>query len=170
MTKGLPDRRVNAAAVVGPRDVWVGTDNGVVRWNGTELTSSGLDPALRHVDALALSADRESNVWIGTTEGLLRVNAHGVSMLEDREDVADRRELRERSATAVTALFEDREGSLWIGTPARHRAPARQQLHDLRARGRAAIGDERTDPRGRGGPHLVRAHQRRTLLAPRMGA
>ena len=117
VTKGLPDPRVNAVLVVGPRDVWVGTHDGVVRWNGTELTSSGLPPALRHVDALALSADRESNVWIGTTEGLLRVNAQGVSVLEDREDVADRRELRERSPTAVTALFEDREGSLWMGTP-----------------------------------------------------
>jgi ligand-binding sensor domain-containing protein/signal transduction histidine kinase len=108
VTKGLPDPRINAVLAAGPRDVWVGTHDGVVRWNGTELTSSGLPPALRHVDVLALAADRESNVWIGTTEGLLRVNAHGVSVLEDRD---------RGSRTAVTALFEDREGSLWMGTP-----------------------------------------------------
>jgi signal transduction histidine kinase/ligand-binding sensor domain-containing protein len=108
MRKGLPDPKINAVLPVGTRDVWVGTDKGIVRWNGTEITAEGLDPRLRRVAALTMLADRESNVWVGTTEGVLRVNAKGVSLLEDGED---------RSRTPVTALFEDREGSLWIGTP-----------------------------------------------------
>jgi ligand-binding sensor domain-containing protein len=96
VTKGLPDRKINALLPVGKRDVWVGTDKGVTRWNGREMTAAGLAPALRQAAALTMLADRESNVWIGTTDGLLRVNASGVSVLDDRED---------RSRTAVTALF-----------------------------------------------------------------
>ena len=106
--KGLPGRGINVVLPVGTRDVWVGTDKGIVRWNGTEITADGIAPALKGVVALTMAVDRESNIWIGTADGLLRVNAKGVSVLEDRED---------RSRTAVTALFGDREGSLWIGTP-----------------------------------------------------
>jgi signal transduction histidine kinase/ligand-binding sensor domain-containing protein len=160
VTKGLPDPRINAVLLVGPRDVWVGTHDGVVRWNGTELTSSGLPPALRHVDALALSADRESNVWIATTEGLLRVNAHGVSVLEDRENVADGRGRRDRSRTPVTALFEDREGSLWMGTP--------QGIERLRDSSFTTYGQAEGLPSETSGPILVDAESR-TWFAPTRG-
>ena len=58
---------------MGARDVWVGTDAGVVRWNGTAISTEGLDPGLRGAAATAMVADRESNVWIGTERGLMRV-------------------------------------------------------------------------------------------------
>jgi signal transduction histidine kinase len=108
VTKGLPDRTINAVLPVGARDVWVATNEGMVRWSGTEITADGLAPSLRRVVASTMTVDRESNVWIGAADGLLRVNARGVSRLEDREQAP---------RVAVTALFEDREGSLWIGTP-----------------------------------------------------
>jgi ligand-binding sensor domain-containing protein/signal transduction histidine kinase len=108
VTRTLSDRTISAVLPVGPRDVWVATSKGLVRWNGTTVTTEGLAPSLSRVVASTMMVDRESNVWIGTAEGLLRVNAKGVSRIEDREP-APRLE--------VTALFEDREGSLWIGTP-----------------------------------------------------
>src|SRR5262249_16536447 len=39
---GLPDRKINCLLPVGTQELWIGTDNGVVRWNGTELTRAGL--------------------------------------------------------------------------------------------------------------------------------
>ena len=51
--------------------------------------------------------DRQSNIWVGTSAGLSRLNAGGVSSLEQSE---------RRSTGPVTALFEDREGNLWVGT------------------------------------------------------
>jgi ligand-binding sensor domain-containing protein/signal transduction histidine kinase len=105
VTKGLQDRKVNTLLALDGSEVWVGTDAGVVRWNGRALTSEGVPAALSRLQVLAMTRDRGSNVWIGTPTGLLRVNAKGVSALRDRED----------SPRAVTVVFEDREGNLWIG-------------------------------------------------------
>lgn len=108
ITNGLPDRKINCLLPTGNRELWVGTDNGVVRWNGTELTRSGVPSALNHTQALAMVEDRDSNVWIGAaSRGLLRLNAGGVASLEEPGP---------RSSGAVTALFEDREGNLWVGS------------------------------------------------------
>jgi ligand-binding sensor domain-containing protein/signal transduction histidine kinase len=106
--KGLPSPAVAAVLPVGAHDVWVATSKGIVRWNGSEMTSDGLEPPVRGAVVSTMTADRDSNVWIGTADGLLRVNARGVARLEDRTP---------SSRLEVTALFEDRDGSLWIGTP-----------------------------------------------------
>jgi signal transduction histidine kinase/ligand-binding sensor domain-containing protein len=122
---GLPNLKINCLLPLGDRAVWIGTDDGVVRWNGREIAAAGVPAALAHVQALAMLADREANIWIGTaSQGLLRVNARGVSAL----DTASRGASGTHGAAAapgapdapgtpgiVTALFEDREGTLWIG-------------------------------------------------------
>ncbi|MBZ5675047.1 MAG: hypothetical protein LAP61_12450 [Acidobacteriia bacterium] len=106
ITRGLPDSKINCLLPDGDRDLWVGTDNGVVRWNGTELTSAGIPTSLDNFQALAMARDRDANIWVGTdSRGLLRFNAQGVSSLNGSDSSGD----------AVTAVFEDREGNLWIG-------------------------------------------------------
>jgi signal transduction histidine kinase/ligand-binding sensor domain-containing protein len=102
---GLNGRKVNAVLPVGARDVWIATDEGVVRWDGREISARGLDPRLFGAAATSLLADRESNVWIATGRGLMRVTTDGASTLEPAAP----------SRGPVTALFEDHDGSLWIG-------------------------------------------------------
>ena len=106
--RGAPDKKINALLPTGSQEVWVGTDNGIALWNGTELTQAGVPRALHHIQALVMARDRDSNIWVGTSGGLLRTNAKGVSPLERAGS---------RSRGAVTALFEDREGDLWVGGP-----------------------------------------------------
>jgi ligand-binding sensor domain-containing protein len=107
IAQGLPDPKINCLLPDGDRELWVGTDNGLVRWNGTELTLAGIPATLNRFQALALVKDRDGNLWVGTdSRGLLRVNRHGVSSFEGSE----------HSGVAVTALFEDREGNLWLGS------------------------------------------------------
>jgi len=50
--------------------------------------------------------DRNSNLWIGTARGLVRINSQGISFSEERDL---------RGNGGIKALFEDREGDLWIG-------------------------------------------------------
>lgn len=106
VTKGLPSRKITAMLAVG-MDVWIGTDTGVVRWNGSEITTEGVPPSLRRASALVMLTDQRSNLWIGTTAGLLRLNTDGVASLN----------VPKGTAPAVNALFEDREGNLWSGGP-----------------------------------------------------
>lgn len=106
--KALPDLKVNCLLADGDRDLWVGTDNGIVRWNGNELTTAGLPSSLLHVQALAMTRDRDGNIWVGTdSRGLLRLNSQGVAYLDQGVDP---------SHEAVTAVFEGREGNLWVGS------------------------------------------------------
>lgn len=106
--EGLPDLKVNALVATADNQLWVGTDSGVVRWDGTKLTKKGIPPLLDHVQALAMLVDRDSNLWVGTNElGILRVNAQGVATLPAPTG---------ESRQAVTAIFEDREGDLWFAS------------------------------------------------------
>src|SRR5215468_970200 len=103
--KGLPNSQINCILAVENQELWIGTDTGMVRWNGTALTSSGIPDALRHTRVFSMIRDRNSNIWVGAAAGLIRVNPQGVST--DRTGP--------QTTRAVTALFEDREGNLWTG-------------------------------------------------------
>jgi ligand-binding sensor domain-containing protein/signal transduction histidine kinase len=105
---GLPDLKVNCLLPDAEGGLWVGTDNGIVRWNGRELTAGAANPEqLRHFQALVMVLDRDGNIWAGTdSRGLLRLNSHGADLLTVGDSA---------SPQAVTALFEDREGDLWVG-------------------------------------------------------
>jgi len=104
--KGRSNSRINCLLALENRELWIGTDRGIVRWDGAEVTSVGVSSSLRHIQALSMIRDHDSNIWVGTAGGLIRVNGDGVSVDGGSP----------RNGEAVTALFEDREGNLWIGT------------------------------------------------------
>ncbi len=105
ITEGLPNLKINCLLPVAPGELWIGTDSGIVRWDGAKISKTGLPPALEHVQALAMIRDKDANIWAGTgADGLLRINARGVSALKAME------------GEAITAVFEDREGNLWTGS------------------------------------------------------
>ena len=104
-SNGRDDTKINCLLPLQNSELWVGTAKGVMRWNGTELTSAGVPSSLRNLDVLSILRDRDSNIWVGTSRGLFRYNANGVSLLSIHETTGP-----------VTALFEDREGNIWIGS------------------------------------------------------
>jgi len=106
MTNGLPDRKVNCLLPADDGGLWIGTDNGVVQWNGKQFSTVPSADLFKRLQVLALVRDRDSNIWIGAGNGLLRLNAGGVAALDGNSH-----EPRE----AVSAVFEDREGNIWIG-------------------------------------------------------
>jgi ligand-binding sensor domain-containing protein/signal transduction histidine kinase len=93
--------RINCVLPLQNSELLVGTAKGVMRWNGTGFTSAGVPPSLLDLEILSLLRDRDSNIWVGTSRGLFRYNANGVSPSSSTEP--------------VTAVFEDREGNIWIG-------------------------------------------------------
>jgi ligand-binding sensor domain-containing protein/signal transduction histidine kinase len=102
----LPDRKVNALLTLNGRDLWIGTDKGLVRWDRRGLSQVSSSRALQNVEIVTMARDRESNVWIGSSNGLARVSNDEVTSVDSSQGWP---------AEPVTALFEDREGSLWVG-------------------------------------------------------
>lgn len=148
--KGLPDRKINCLLPVNDNELWIGTDNGIVRWNGSQITSTGVASSLSQVQALAILRDRDANIWIGTASGLFRVNGKDTSALPEKNG----------HAAAVTALFEDREGSVWAGTS--------QGLERLRDRLFLTYSSAEGMPSDSNGPIYTEA-ENRVWFAPAAG-
>jgi len=122
--RGLPDRKINCLLPGTGPELWIGTDDGLVHWNGGEMSQRGLPPSLLHVEVLALTRDHDSNIWVGTANGLVRIGARGIFSTD--LTVYRAATVRERlpgtvfkqppgDPRPVRALFEDREGNLWVG-------------------------------------------------------
>jgi ligand-binding sensor domain-containing protein/signal transduction histidine kinase len=106
--KGTQGTRIRCLLPTEKSQLWIGTSHGVMRWNGVEVTRSGVPSSLLNVTVLAMIQDRDSNIWMGTRRGLLRFNPNHLSSLAKTTRAMD---------LSVTALFEDREGNIWIGGP-----------------------------------------------------
>jgi PAS domain S-box-containing protein len=98
-------RNVRSLLPLANGELWIGTERGIFRWNGKEVSQFGISPALRQPEVNTMIRDRDANIWVATTAGFARVNNDGVSFDDVGSD----------HAKPVSALFEDREGQLWIG-------------------------------------------------------
>ena len=103
----LRDVKINCLLPASNRQLWIGTDDGVARWDGSHVTRGFLSQPLDRAQVLSMIQDRESNIWVGTSNGLVRLSADGAQTGERNSGQA--------SGEAVMALFEDREGNLWTG-------------------------------------------------------
>src|SRR5215813_2386866 len=103
-----PDGKITCLLPLEKGELWIGTENGVLKSSGANLTQTGVPASLRHARVFAMIRDRDSNIWVGTSGGLVRVHGNEVSLDKDG-----------RGSEAATALFEDREGNLWVGSPGR---------------------------------------------------
>jgi ligand-binding sensor domain-containing protein/signal transduction histidine kinase len=101
----LPSPKVNCLLALNQGELWIGTDSGLERLEGTGSAPAEVPLTLRHTPILSMLRDRDQNVWVGTAAGLVRVNTRGVSVDNDAAPVNE----------PVTALFEDHEGNLWVG-------------------------------------------------------
>ncbi len=155
VTTGLPDRKINSLLATDNRELWIGTDNGVVRWDGTEFSAAAKSHALDHTRGLVMIRDRDSNIWVGAPDGLTRIDGQGLSSLEKGESKSGR-----LASGPVTALFEDREGNLWVGT--------RQGIERLRDSVFTTYAASAGLPGKINGPVYVDA-QGRTWFAPSQG-
>jgi ligand-binding sensor domain-containing protein/signal transduction histidine kinase len=103
---GLPQNSVNA--IVQTRDgyLWLGTQEGLVRFDGVRFTvfDKRNTEAITNSFVTALREDRQGTLWIGTRDGLIQY----------RDEQFVRRE--GLSNQIVRAIYEDRAGRLWVGT------------------------------------------------------
>jgi signal transduction histidine kinase/ligand-binding sensor domain-containing protein len=107
---GLPQSSVQAIAQTADGYLWIGTEEGLARFDGVRFTvfDKKNTPALHSNQVTALLVDREQNLWIGTHGG-------GISRF-NKGQITAATHLREATDLTVNALFQDHQGVVWAGT------------------------------------------------------
>jgi ligand-binding sensor domain-containing protein/two-component sensor histidine kinase len=107
--------------------LWFCTSDGLSRFDGYTFTNYGTDQGLPHREVSDFLETREGEFWVATNAGLVRFNPKVPP--EPRVVYANEAgsrtppmftvvvpEEEDRSARAITVLFEDRGGTIWCGT------------------------------------------------------
>jgi ligand-binding sensor domain-containing protein/serine/threonine protein kinase len=118
---GVEDGLSQASARVALQDrqgvMWVGTQEGLNRYDGYEFTVFQPQPndpeSLSHPEVRALFEDRAGLLWVGTRGGLNRFDRVTGRFVRYEADARDPTSL---SHNDVRVIREDAGGALWIGT------------------------------------------------------
>lgn len=102
----LPNRKINVLVPAPNSHVWVGTDSGLFFGGAAGFDQNAVPAPLDHAQIFDIVPDASHQLWISTSEGLFRFDP-------DRRTADEA--FSHRGPNAVTALFRDREGNLWVG-------------------------------------------------------
>ena len=108
--QGLPQNSVLALAQTQDGFLWLGTEEGLVRYDGIRFTifdKHALGVQTNQVQALYV--DHNQNLWIGTSVGGLSCFSHGKFIGYTARPGG-------LSSNSIRAFYEDKNGALWIGT------------------------------------------------------
>ena len=106
---GLPQNTVNVITQTRDGYLWLGTRDGLARFDGVRFIVFGLHEGLSSVEVQALHEDAQGTLWIGTGGGgLNRLVAGRIEALPPTNSPL--------AGNNVIALAEDGAGCLWIGT------------------------------------------------------
>jgi ligand-binding sensor domain-containing protein/signal transduction histidine kinase len=110
---GLPQNTITTMLQTRNGYLWVGTRDGLARFDGMRFTVYGLRDGLRSIEIQTLYEDRRGRIYIGTSGG-------GVSRFDSGkiESLPLPMDLASAAGQIVSAIAEDTAGRLWIGTRA----------------------------------------------------
>ena len=107
--QGLPANGVTAVSQTPEGYIWVGTSEGLARFDGVEFKAFGLKDGLGSVFISRLFVDRQGTFWVGTSGGgISRFKNGRFETWTKRDGLAGDR---------ITGMIGDKEGALWIWTP-----------------------------------------------------
>ena len=111
---GLPDSSVTAVAQTSDGYLWVGTYNGLARFDGVRFVTfdPGNTPTLAHARVRRLSLDGRGGLWISTYDGSLTKYEDGVFTLERRYTRASEGEVDLVTSSATEAVFLTSRGEV----------------------------------------------------------
>jgi ligand-binding sensor domain-containing protein/signal transduction histidine kinase len=108
--QGLPQSPVRALAQTHDGYLWIGSDDGLARFDGLRFVVFGIQEGIKCGPVSTLFEDSRGALWIGSTDsGLSRWQNNQMTTFMTRDGLP---------ANSITALAEDAAGRLWVGTDA----------------------------------------------------
>ncbi|MGD2113925.1 MAG: two-component regulator propeller domain-containing protein [Acidobacteriota bacterium] len=105
---GLPASRVRSVTEDPAGDLWIASDDGVLRLRGRNRIRAVGSPGDERLSVRSVLADGGGTVWLGTTgQGLARLRDGRIEQVGTTADLG---------SDTVSALFRSDDGILWIGT------------------------------------------------------
>jgi ligand-binding sensor domain-containing protein/signal transduction histidine kinase len=106
---GLPQNTVQAITQTRDGYLWVGTQEGLARFNSINFTVFDKDntPQMKSNDVRALLEDRSGALWIATSYGLVRIQNGAFASFTTSEGLPD---------NSIAALAQGLDGTIWVGT------------------------------------------------------
>ncbi len=108
---GLVDNSVTDVSHAPDGYLWVATEGGLMRFNGSGFTEIALlnIPGVQSRGVRCLHFDRHGSLWVGMERGpLIRLGRHGSRVFSEKDGLFGRRPL---------AIAEDAAGSIWVAFP-----------------------------------------------------
>ena len=107
--EGIPDGWISALAEGKDGYLWIGTETGLVRFDGARFVRYGedADPSLRSAVVTSLLSTRDGALLVGTRTGLIELRSGVFRRLERGGGDAE---------AVIRDLFEDGSGRIWVGS------------------------------------------------------
>ncbi len=94
--------------------VWIGTTNGLYRFDGYELKEYKSANVLGGKDVMALLIDSKDRMWVGLTDGGLSLYDRNSDSFQVFESSTEQENLL--TSNDVRSLHEDESGRIWVAT------------------------------------------------------
>jgi ligand-binding sensor domain-containing protein len=90
-------------------NIWIATNNGLIKWDGSSFTPLNVANGLPNRKITSLMRDSKRKLWIGTRGGktVSFIDAKGIHQLSL---------LNGRDSCSINKIFEDRRGNIWFAT------------------------------------------------------
>ncbi|HEU5069980.1 MAG TPA: two-component regulator propeller domain-containing protein, partial [Verrucomicrobiae bacterium] len=106
---GLPQNTVTAIEQTRDGYLWLGTHDGLARFDGVRFEPFGLEHGLQSVDITTLLEDRAGTLWVGTYGG-------GLGRWHEGRIETIPYAGHQPGLASINCLAEDGTGRLWVGT------------------------------------------------------
>jgi signal transduction histidine kinase/ligand-binding sensor domain-containing protein len=110
---GLKDKRINCLLPLANASLLVGAREGLFI-SDAKSSLRKVTPTLGYGEILAMAGGLKGRIWIGTESNVFKVDPKDI---DSEGRIRSLEQLKVNGNRAVTALFEDRDGNLWIGEP-----------------------------------------------------
>lgn len=106
-TPAFSDDNIFCLSVSRDNTLWIGSEGGgLVRYREGKFHSFSNKDGLTNSFVRAIQQDRTGKIWVGTDNGLFLVDGDHVIRIDGDERIP---------LVAVHALFEDKDGGMWVG-------------------------------------------------------